>query len=313
MDKVIDPIPLDVIESELTNERFVRYSNFGNNEIYIVNAHNSPNLMKEIGRLREISFRTAGGGTGKSIDIDLYDTCENPYNQLIVWNPEDKEIVGGYRYKICNSNVTDENGNINIATGSLFEFSDEFISDYLPYLIELGRSFVQPKYQSVVSVRKNIFSLDNLWDGLGALVVDNPSVKYFFGKVTMYNTFNVEARDIILYFLKTFCPDNKRLVFPKEPIQLITKEEKLKELFKGANYEENYKILSQSVRVLGENIPPLVNSYMNLSPTMMTFGTSLNHKFGEVEETGIMVTINDIYQSKKDRHINSYDITRTRK
>lgn len=313
MDKVIDPISLDLIESELTNEKFIRYSNFGNNEIYIVNAHNSPYLMKEIGRLREISFRTAGGGTGKSIDIDEYDTCENPYNQLIVWNPEDKEIIGGYRYKICNNNTTDVNGNIKIATGSLFEFSDEFINNYMPYLIELGRSFVQPKYQSVVSVRKNIFSLDNLWDGLGALVVDNPSVKYFFGKVTMYNTFNIEARDIILYFLKTFCPDKENLVFPKEPIKPVTDLNKLKQLFKGITYEENYKILSQSVRTLGENIPPLVNSYMNLSPTMKTFGTSINHVFGGVEETGIMVTINDIYQSKKERHINSYDVSRTRK
>ncbi|OFX62488.1 MAG: hemolysin [Bacteroidetes bacterium GWA2_30_7] len=313
MDKVIDPISLELVESELTNEKFIRYSNFGNNEIYIVNAHNSPNLMKEIGRLREISFREAGGGTGKSIDIDEYDTNENPYNQLIVWNPEDKEIIGGYRYKICTKNSIDTNGNVNIATGSLFKFSEKFINEYFPYLIELGRSFVQPKYQSVVSVRKNIFSLDNLWDGLGALVVDNPSVKYFFGKVTMYKSFNTEARDIILYFLKTFCPDKDELVFPKIPLQLITESKKLKQLFKGSNYEENYKILSQSVRSLGENIPPLVNSYMNLSPTMKTFGTSINQIFGGVEETGIMVTINDIYQSKKDRHINSYDVLRTRK
>ena len=171
--------------SELTPERQMRMTNKSNNEIYIVDAHNAPNTLREIGRLREIVFREAGGGTGKEVDLDEFDTCENCYKQLIVWNPDAQEIIGGYRYILGTDVKYDGNGQPILATSHMFHFSQKFIDDYMPYTIELGRSFVSLEYQNTGKhASKSLFALDNLWDGLGALTVIKPNVKYFFGKMT---------------------------------------------------------------------------------------------------------------------------------
>ncbi|MFV0554221.1 MAG: GNAT family N-acetyltransferase [Mangrovibacterium sp.] len=306
MKEIVAPIAVELIMAELTPEKMLRKTNKGANEIYIITHHDSPNVMREVGRLREITFREAGGGTGKEIDIDKYDTQENCYKQLIVWNPDAQEILGGYRYMLGNELDIDENGDPMVATGRLFHFSDQFKKDYLPYTIELGRSFVQPAYQSSKAGAKALFALDNLWDGLGALTVDHPEIKYFMGKVTMYTHFNVEARNLILYFYEKYFSDQDRLVYPKDPMIVEMNREEMGRLFSGESYKENYKTLVAEVRKRGENIPPLVNAYMNLSPTMRTFGTILNEHFGGVEETGILVTIKDIYDAKVDRHIETY-------
>lgn len=306
MENIIEPVDRGLLQAELTRDLFVRSTNNGSSEIYIITHHDAPNVMREIGRLREITFRNAGGGTGKPLDIDDFDIADAPYRQLVVWNPEDKEIVGGYRFIKCKDAERDENGAIQLATTELFKFTDKFVKEYLPDTMELGRSFVQPQYQPSANNRKGLFSLDNLWDGLGALVVDNPDTKYFFGKVTMYTHFNQRARDMILFFMNYYFPDREKMVSPHEPLDYNTDVSDLEQLFKGLDYKEGHKVLNQHVRALGENIPPLINSYMNLSATMKTFGTSLNSHFGEVEETGILVTIADIYETKKERHINTY-------
>jgi hypothetical protein len=306
MQPIIDPVPLDILQRELNKERFVRNSNNGSSEIYIVNHHNAPNTLREIGRLREITFRDAGGGTGLPCDLDELDTCEKCYEQLIVWNPEDKEIMGGYRFIRCADAATNPDGTLDLATAHLFKFSERFIKEYLPVTIELGRSFVQPKYQPRPENRKGLFTLDNLWDGLGAIHVDNPDIRYFFGKVTMYLHFDKEARDMILHFMQHYFPDNEELVRPYKPLGLTHDMTAFEKELDHLPYKEGHKILNQHVRAKGENIPPLVNAYMNLSATMKTFGTALNDHFGEVEETGILVTLSDIYPSKKERHVTSY-------
>jgi hypothetical protein len=193
-----------------------------------------------------------------------------------------------------------------LATAHLFKYSDIFEKYYMPYTIELGRSFVQPHYQPVNDPRKGLYALDNIWDGLGAIAIDNPDIRYFFGKVTMYLNFNQEARDLLLYFLHKYFPDRENLVTPKFPRGITTDIRELMAIFTGKDYQANYKILSQNVRRLNETIPPLINAYMNLSPSMLTFGTALNDTFGDVEETGILVTISDIYDVKKDRHLRTY-------
>jgi len=261
--------------------------------------------MREIGRLRELTFREAGGGTGLSIDIDKYDTCLHPYKQLLVWDSIEKEIVGAYRYILCKD-AEYVNGKVLLATTELFNFSDEFYKTYLPYTIELGRSFIQPMYQPSEKFRKGLFSLDNLWDGLGSLVIDHPSIKYFFGKVTMYSNFKVEARDYILSFMNHYFPDQKKLVSPIHGIEIKTDVSNFLAELKGKTYKEGHAILNKLVRTLGENIPPMVNAYSNLSSSMLSFGTAINPTFGGVEETGILVTINDVYKSKSDRHIETY-------
>ena len=306
MNPLINPVELSILKSELNDATFLRTTNNGSNHIYDVNIHNAPNTLREIGRLRELTFREAGGGTGLDCDLDELDTCEKCYNQLVVWNPEDQEIVGGYRYIRCGDAAISANGEYNLATTELFHFSEKFKKDFLPYTIELGRSFVQPKYQPRPENRKGLFSLDNLWDGLGALVIENPDIKYFFGKVTMYRHFNLLARDYILSFMQHYFSDPDQLVTPIHSLPITSDVTAFINELKNLDYKEGHKILNVRVRALGENIPPLINSYMNLSPTMRTFGTSLNEHFGDVEETGILVTLKDMYESKVGRHINTY-------
>ena len=304
--EIIQPIDKEVLKSELTPERQLRMTNKSHNEIYVITAHNAPNVMKEIGRLREIAFREAGGGTGKPMDIDEFDTCDNCYKQLIVWNPEAEEIIGGYRYLLGTDWEYDEKGQPILATSHMFHFSEKFLKDYAPYTIELGRSFVSLPYQSSRMGAKSLFALDNLWDGLGALTVIKPNVKYFFGKMTMYPSYIRKGRDMILYFLKTYFDDKYKLIIPMKPLELETEPAELEHLFSGKNFKEDYKVLNSEIRKLGYNIPPLVNAYMSLSPTMKLFGTAINYGFGDVEETGILIAIDEILEEKRVRHIDSF-------
>lgn len=306
MQPIIQPVDRALLKAELTREKMLRRTNKSNNEIYIITAHDAPHVMHEIGRLREIAFRFYGGGTGQPVDIDAYDTMEDAYRQLIVWSPEDEQILGGYRF-LCGADVKfDTGGKPMLATSHLFNFSDTFIRDFLPYTVELGRSFVTLEYQSTRAGAKGLFVLDNLWDGLGALSVIDPSLQYYFGKVTMYNTYNPEARNMILYFLGLHFPDTAQLITPVYPLQTDTDVEKMRTLFHYDNFRENYKVLNQEVRKFGINVPPLVNAYMSLSPKMRVFGTAINHEFGEVEETGILIAIDEILEEKKKRHIETY-------
>ena len=306
MKEIVAPLPKEQIIEELTPDKLLRKTNKGGNEIYVITHHDSPAVMHEIGRLREITFRDAGGGTGKETDIDHYDIADFPYKQLIVWDPDAKEILGGYRYILCVEAPLEENGEVQMATSELFHLSDKFIQEYLPYTLELGRSFVQPTYQSSKAGAKALFALDNLWDGLGALTVDHNYIKYFFGKVTMYTHFHSEARNLIQYFFQKYFRDKTRLVYPKKPVEFDYNLEMLEDLFTGTNYKDDYRRLTQKVRHYGENVPPLINAYMNLSPSMKTFGTSVNEGFGNVLETAIILTIKDIYEVKYDRHIETY-------
>ena len=304
--EIIQPIAKEVLKSELTPDRQLRMTNKSHNEIYVITAHNAPNVMKEIGRLREIAFREAGGGTGKSMDIDEFDTCDNCYKQLIVWNPEAEEIIGGYRYLLGTDWDYDEKGQPILATSHMFHFSDKFIKDYAPWTIELGRSFVSLPYQSSRMGAKSLFALDNLWDGLGALTVIKPNVKYFFGKMTMYPSYIRKGRDMILYFLKKHFDDKDKLIIPMKPLELETDPKELESLFGGTSFKDDYRVLNGEIRKLGYNIPPLVNAYMSLSPTMKLFGTAINYGFGDVEETGILIAVDEILEEKRVRHIDSF-------
>lgn len=303
---IIQPINKELLKSELTSDRQLRMTNKSHNEIYIVTAHNAPNVMREIGRLREIVFREAGGGTGKEVDIDEFDICENCYKQLIVWNPEEQEIIGGYRYLPGTDWEYDEKGQPILATSHMFHFSEKFIREYAPQTVELGRSFVSLPYQSSRMGAKSLFALDNLWDGLGALTVVRPNVRYYFGKMTMYPSYIRKGRDMILYFLKKYFDDKENLIIPMKPLELETNPQELETLFSGKNFKEDYLILNREIRLLGYNIPPLVNAYMSLSPTMKLFGTAINYGFGDVEETGILIAIDEIFENKRKRHIDTF-------
>ena len=306
MQAIIPPVSKELLKAELTPERRLRSTNKAGNEIYIITYQQAPNVMREIGRLREIAFRAAGGGTGQSLDWDEFDTCEHPYYQLIVWDPEEELILGGYRFLPGCEMQFHADGQPHLATGHMFHFSEKFIKDYLPRTVALGRSFVTLEYQSTRALTKGLFALDNLWDGLGALTVVIPNLQYFFGKMTMYPSFNREARDMILYFLHKHFGDPDHLVTPITPLLPDTPREQLEALFVDDDFKADYRTLNTKVRNLGFNIPPLVNAYMGLSPTMRMFGTAVNHEFGEVEETGILIAIDEILEQKRMRHIDSY-------
>lgn len=306
MEEIIAPVSKELLKAELTEDRKLRGTNKSNNEIYIVTWQNAPNVVREIGRLREIAFRAAGGGTGKSLDLDEFDVMENPYRQLIVWNPEAEEILGGYRYILGSNIEVDAQGQPVLATSHMFHFSERFMKDFMPYTIELGRSFVTLEYQSTRAGSKGLFALDNLWDGLGALTVVRPGIRYFFGKMTMYPSYHRRGRDMILYFLNKHFGDSDALVTPIHPLQLETDPEELRALFCMDNFKDDYRILNREVRNLGYNIPPLVNAYMGLSPTMRMFGTAINEEFGDVEETGILIAVDEILTEKRVRHIDSF-------
>ncbi len=305
MDSIIPPVDRDAIEEELTAERFLRHTNKGDNHLYVVDAFCAPNVMREIGRLREEAFRQAGGGTGLCCDIDEFDTMPDPCRQLIVWDPVEKAILGGYRF-ITGDKIDMSTGVPRIATSHMFEFSQKFLTEYLPYTLELGRSFVSLGYQSSKVGSKAIFALDNLWDGLGALTVKYPHLKYLFGKVTMYQGLGRKNLDLILAFLNKHFPDPDRLVWPINPVNSGASSSEIQKLLYGENFKDDYKILHRIIREQGLNIPPLVNAYMSLSPTMRMFGTAVNHEFGNVEESGIFLTISEILDDKKKRHIETY-------
>ena len=306
MKSIIEPVPRDLLKSELTPDCFLRKTNKNNNEIYVVSCHNAPNVLREIGRLREIAFRAAGGGTGKDCDIDEFDTMENPYRQLIVWDPREEKILGGYRYLPGKDFKLDANGQPILATSHMFHFSTDFIENYMRSTIELGRSFVTLEYQSTRRDTRSIFTLDNLWDGLGALTVILPEMKYFFGKMTMYPSFDRLGRDMILYFLNKHFGDADNLITTLKPIKVETNPGFLHDLFCYDDFKEDYRILHSEIRKLGFNIPPLVNAYMGLSPTMRVFGTAVNDTFGNVEETGILIAVDEILEEKRRRYIDTF-------
>lgn len=307
MEEIIAPVPKELLKAELTEEKRLRFTHRSDNEIYIVTAFDAPNVMREIGRLREIAFRAAGGGTGKSVDIDEFDTMENPYKQLIVWNPDCDDIIGGYRYISGRDVRINDNGEPEMATAhGMFKFSEKFLSDVLPYTVELGRAFVALEYQSTRMGSKSLFALDNLWDGLGALTVVIPDVKYLFGKVTMYPSYLSKARDMILYFLKKHFPDKDNLVYPASPLVIETPEEELSEIFCKDTFKEDYRVLKQEVHKFGLAIPPMINAYMGLSPTMKIFGTAINTEFGNVEETGLLIAVDELRDDKRMRYIESF-------
>lgn len=304
MKPLIKPIDSDLIEIELKDAGLLRKTNKAGNELYIVDYFSSPNTLAEIGRLRELTFRDAGGGTGKACDLDKFDIDgSSGCKQLVLWNPDEKEIIGGYRF-IYGQEAKMVEGKPWLTSGHLFDYSDEFIADFLPSTIELGRSFICPKYQGGphLSSTKSLFALDNLWDGLGALIVKY-NAKYLFGKASIYPSFGEDAFLLMRHFLDLYFRDSNQLIYAKSPIDMSIPSE-ISSLFSGVNYKEDYIVLKRELKNIDRHIPPLINAYMNVSPSMIAFDSSINEEFGNVFETGILVTTADMYPEKVKRHMN---------
>lgn len=311
MEEIIPPVDPALIRAELTEENFLRSTRKAGNLLFLFDGNACPNTLREIGRLREETFRAAGGGTGKALDMDAYDTSDHPFLQLVVWDPDAQEIMAGYRVMICRDGARDASGQLISPTSRLFDLSPRFLKDFMPYTFELGRSFVHPNYQQRNRARKGLFALDNLWDGLGALIALYPDIHYFFGKVTMYPNYDRLSRNMLMSFMHHFFPDPDALVVPRTPFISADEISDFNAQWQGMDYKAAFAILNKAIRDRGETIPPLINTYMGISETMRVFGTALNEAFGAVEETGILVTIPDIFNSVKSRHVENFNSYRT--
>lgn len=300
MEQIIPPVETSLLLQELEGH-LLRPSNKADNLIYDITAHECPNVMREIARLREISYRDGGGATGKEMDIDEMDTMEKPYHQLIVWDPQHQQIVGGYRY-LFGSEAEIRNGQPHITSAHLFRYSERFIQEYLPYSIEFGRAFVQPVYQTREMGVKALFALDNIWDGIGALVHNNPQLRWMFGKVTIYPTYNATARELIYAYLNRYHKGDSGLIAPyiQEPLLPVETP------FEGDDAQANFHILQHAVREQGTVIPPMFTAYLNITNELQFFGNAINDELANVYESGIMVDLTRVYPEKKERYITPY-------
>lgn len=302
MEPISPAIDTGKLINELSSANFLRETRKGNMEVYTFTYNEAPNLMLEVARLREVSFRLAGGGTGKSIDLDIHDVSPTPYKQLVVWNPREKDIVGGYRYAVCRHHFKSPDSRPDLSMADYFKFNHNFKLDYLPKSIELGRAWIQPKYQATAKNIRYIYALDNLWDGLGGLILQYPEIKYFYGKITLFPNYKSEARNILYWFLDHYLMDKENLMEPIHKTISANHFDYNALGFKGTDYTSDLKTLSLVLRQLGEFIPPLVSAYLNLTDQIKVFGTVFCPDFGNTYETGIMLRIKDIKEEMLKRY-----------
>ena len=308
MNAIIDPVPVELLKAELTKSKKLEDTNRGHNELYIVTWQDSPNVVTEIGRLRELTFREAGGSTGNALDLDEYDKMEKPYKQLIVWDPDNEAIVGGYRFFYGSDAVFDENGQPIMASSHQFHFSQKFIEEYLPHVLELGRNFVVPAYQSSRNGAKSIYAMDNLWDGLVAIIMKNPNLLYYFGKITLYPSYDHITKDLIYHFLWKHFGDKDELVRPwdDQTIMPHSDPELMDLVLNKEDLVEDYKLLKMAARMRGVNVPPNVTAYISITSQMHMFGTAVNHLMHDIEDSCVLIPFDAIYHEKKRRHIGAY-------
>jgi len=303
---LIKPISRELLREELTTEHLVRPTRIGGNEVYIFTALKAPNLMQEVGRLRELTFRDAGAGFGTAVDIDHFDTDEYPCRQLIVWDPVAYEIIGGYRFNIFHKFKGKPLRDIPLANKSLYSISKTFTFEYIPYLVELARAFIQPKYQPKFAGRKAAFSLDNIWDGLGALVVKYPFIRYFFGRLTFFSNYDPTVRDLAFYFFAKHLQGNPALLSAKKPFEFPTLLNDLEKVIGGSSIKDDFTKLNQAAKNHGTTIPPLVKSYFNVSGTLRVFEPVFDSYFASSYAAAILVTIADVYPAFVKRYITPY-------
>ena len=225
-----------------------------------------------------------------------------------MWNPVDRVIVGGYRFLLCDKLPLDEHGQVDTPTSELFHYSERFVKEYLPDTIELGRSFVQPAYQPTKSLSKGLYSLDNLWDGLVAIIMKNPNLLYYFGKITLYPSYDHIMRDLTYHFLWKHFGDKDELVRPwdDQAIMPASDPELMNLIVHQDDLLEDYKLLKAAARMRGVNIPPNMTAYISITSQMLMFGTAVNHLMHNIEDTSVLIPFDAIYHDKKTRHIGAY-------
>ncbi|MEM9101288.1 MAG: GNAT family N-acyltransferase [Pseudomonadota bacterium] len=253
-------------------------------------------ILKELGRLREYTFRFVGEGTGKRFDNDEFDYH---YDHLILWDDKDLEVVGAYRFGNTKT-ILDTKGPEGLYTSSLYSFSPQ-MNVILEKGLELGRSFVQPKYWG----RR---SLDYLWFGIGAYLRKNPDIRYLFGTVSISASYNTFAREMMTYFYQLHFPYKERVAVSSSPFTINTDNlENFKSLFKGESYSQDFKVLKEQLSHLGYSVPTLYKQYSELTTQggVEFLEFSIDQDFNNCLDGLVLVDIDQLKPNKRSRYIAS--------
>jgi putative hemolysin len=298
---VVHPVDRRILKRELRNTRLLNITPDGK-LIYLVRHDEAPNLMRELARMREVTFRRVGEGTRREIDLDAYDRT---YQHLVLWDNEDLEIVGSYRIGVCPDLL--RTGSVNaLYTSSCFSLSPAF-STYLPHAIELGRSFVQQRYW-------NSNALEYLWHGLGAYVIDNPHIRYLFGAVSLSVEYPREAQEMIVHFYRKWFGAEPGIVTGRAPLTLqAERRAQLNALFSSTDYNAEFRLLKNWLKERGLSFPTLYRQYTDLCEAggVKFFDFSVDRDFNNCIDGFILVDLNLLKSSKRERYLSNNKLRRT--
>jgi putative hemolysin len=265
-----------------------------NKKIYLYHYQSNAAIMREIGRLRELSFRAVGEGTSSYRDIDAYD---RNYMHLVLWDDNDLEIAGAYRF--CDTSMAlSTHGIDGIYTSSLFSFNDE-MSSYFYRGLEVGRSFVQPKYWGKRS-------LDYLWFGIGALLKNNPQYRYLFGPVSISNQYSTEAKNLLVYFYRSYFGCSSKPAAALNPYVIPDAEvKKLRLLFSGKDYKQDFQRLKSQLADRGYAVPTLYKQYADLCEPGGVYFSDFNvdPDFADCVDGFVIVDTEMAKASKRKRYL----------
>jgi len=291
---VIHPVDPKKIKKQLLNAKILIDVN-GKKKVYLLQGDKIfPDVIKEIARLREITFRKVGEGSGLKLDTDLYDTY---YDHLVLWDEEALEIIGAYRLGL-GDDILQKFGPRGFYSSTLFNFSQQF-NYHLPYSIELGRSFIQAKYW-------NSTALDTLWMGIGKFLADHPKIQFLFGPVSLSNAIPQDAKELIVFFYRKWYGGSNNLVTAKSRFRISEQREKtLSELFSSNDYREEIKLIKQNLRFYGVSIPALYKQYTELcepgGSQFLDFG--VDSSFQNCIDGFMLLDIDLIKYAKKGKYI----------
>ncbi len=290
---IAHPVDPKALKKSLKNAQLLGQTQDGK-KIFLYDYEEDSPVMHEIGRLRELTFRTVEEGTGTSIDLDAYDT---EYRHLVLWDEEDLEIVGAYRLGECGK-LVEKNGIASLYTSTLFKLKPE-IEAYLPQAIELGRSFVQPKYWGKRS-------LDYLWYGIGAYVAQHPHIKYLFGPVSLSDAYPQNSKELIIGFFNQQLGSHQDLAEALRPVELSKNNQKIAEEVFSGDYKDSFKKLNALLDLDGVKVPTLFKQYAEVADDKgcRFIDFSIDPDFNACIDALILVELDKLKPKKRERYLN---------
>lgn len=289
---IIPPVDKALLREEFARATEWPEASHGAIKLYCIDV-GFPAILREIGRLREIAFRSGGGGTGEVLDLDRFDT--DPYyrfRQLVVWDSEEEAIAGGYRFVYGYDVHLNGQGQPDIPSAHIFRFSENFIRDGLPRTMELSRSFIAAQYQRKLdAARKSIFILDCLFKGIciASRMGNTPDV---FGKVTFYPDYPADAFALLTAAMEKHCYGGEDIA----PVQAYTvpPSTETAQILTHDDFRSDFRALAATLLKRGQYLPPILKSYINLTTTLKYYGSALNDEFGNVVEMGLRLHMPDL-------------------